>query len=357
MSQETLAWLNTNVLVGNVGENGKPWHYAEQYQGQLTNLYDGFIPVQDVIDRLFYWDAVEREVGFVSYEQLDPSLEPIEVWTKIPGEKRIVNNSNGEAYGNFKSGYQIHQYREWLLENVAALLDVAQGDLGIGSAGLLRRGGRAWVQVEPAHSRHVGGTILRRHLTATTSHDGTSASTYLTGDHIAVCDNTLTGAIMGAATKLRFKHTKNSMDKMALARETLEIVFEHQDETDQAIERLMNTTISDGQFWELVNTAFPKKPEGEVSKAGATKLDAVHGKFGTLWHFDNRVTPWKGTAWGAMMAFNTYRQWESPLRGVDRPERNMLSVLNGDAAKADDATVEMIDKLLEDINTSALVTN
>ncbi len=333
MSAETLEWLNTNVLVGNVGEHGKPWHYRTEYQGQLTNCYDGFIPVADVIERLFDWEAISAQLCYEGTLSMDTEGNLHQQYVQLPGQQVIVNSKTGASYGLFKAGYRIHQYREWLIENVASLLDVAQGDLGIGSAGLLRNGGRAWVQVEPASGRSVGGTILTRFLTATTSHDGTSASTYLTGDHIAVCDNTLAGALLGAATKIRFKHTKNSLDKMATARETLDIVFAHVDETDREIERLMNTPVTDDQFWSIVKDVFPAKDN--MASAAVTRMNNVHGEFAKLWHFDTRVSPWKGTQWGALMAFNTYGQWESQLRGVERPEKNMLAFLDGKTAESD----------------------
>ena len=37
MSQETLAWLNTNVLVGFTDKRGIAWHYRASEQGSEPN--------------------------------------------------------------------------------------------------------------------------------------------------------------------------------------------------------------------------------------------------------------------------------------------------------------------------------
>ena len=57
----------------------------------------------------------------------------------------IGRDDTDEVFKVFKSGYQIHQYREWLLGSVANLIDA---NLAIGSAGLLQNGGTAWVSIE-----------------------------------------------------------------------------------------------------------------------------------------------------------------------------------------------------------------
>jgi len=46
--------------------------------------------------------------------------------------------------GVFTDGYVMHPYEEWLLTTVANILD---DDLSISSAGLLREGAVAWVEV------------------------------------------------------------------------------------------------------------------------------------------------------------------------------------------------------------------
>lgn len=127
MSEETSAWLNENVLVGFTEKRGNAWHYREG----TDNHYTAGVPVEDVLKRLFYWEAIECPV-VVRTPMGDVEQED---------RKAIVRNDNFEVLGLFKQGYQPHQYSEWLVQNVANILD---DTLAIGSAGLLRRGAQAW---------------------------------------------------------------------------------------------------------------------------------------------------------------------------------------------------------------------
>ena len=67
-------------------------------------------------------------------------------WAVVEGRQAICrsDDSTGAVMGIFGPGYTRHQYREWLLSTVADLLD---DDLAISSAGLLRGGAVAWVEV------------------------------------------------------------------------------------------------------------------------------------------------------------------------------------------------------------------
>ena len=136
MSRETAEWLNTMTLVGYTDERGHAWHYRLDLQGIESNHYSKAIPVDDVLRRLFNF-RVEEQPIFIRKDSGE--------YVMVDGRKAMVRDDNNTVLGLFKSGYQGHQYQEWLLENVATILD---DDLGIGSAGLLRNGGQAWVSVE-----------------------------------------------------------------------------------------------------------------------------------------------------------------------------------------------------------------
>ena len=88
-------------------------------------------------------------------------------------------------------------------------------NLHIGSAGLLRGGAVAWVQVEMADTLTAAGAEFRPFLTATTSLDGSIATTYQTGAQVVVCDNTLSAALHSADTRVKVRHSANSLAKLA----------------------------------------------------------------------------------------------------------------------------------------------
>ena len=71
-----------------------------------------------------------------------------------PTRKAIVRPDTGAILGIFRTGYKVHDYDQWLIHNVEGILDA---DLHIGSAGLLRGGAVAWVQVEMADTLNAAG--------------------------------------------------------------------------------------------------------------------------------------------------------------------------------------------------------
>src|SRR5690606_21053449 len=137
---------------------GNAWHYR---QGS-NNHYPGAVPVEDVLSRLFNWHAEEKPLYVETALGDDDSI-----MTPIEGRKAIVRSDNGHVMGIFKEGYVPHQYDEWLIKNVATILD---DDLAIGSAGLLKGGAVAWVSVEvPENITTPEGVVFRPNLMASGS--------------------------------------------------------------------------------------------------------------------------------------------------------------------------------------------
>jgi hypothetical protein len=81
---------------------------------------------------------------------------------RVPGRKAIAASDDYSVLGVFKDGYQPHQYEDWLLNNVAKILD---DNLSISSAGLLRNRAVAWVEVSvPDNITTPEGVVFRPNL-------------------------------------------------------------------------------------------------------------------------------------------------------------------------------------------------
>ncbi|PRH79339.1 hypothetical protein C6N75_09650 [Streptomyces solincola] len=334
MSRETLDWLSSNTLIGFTEKRGPAWHH----RAGDDNHYPGPIPVELVERRLFDWEAEERELFTATHNPGSGES----AFRAVLGSKAIVRSDTGSVLGIFKDGYQPHQYREWLLSNVATILD---DDLQIGSAGLLRGGAIAWVSVEVAENRSMaGGIVFRPFLMATTSFDGSLATTYKRGVTNVVCDNTMNAFLREAGETFRVRHSAKSLTKLARARDALGIVFDTGDAFEREVEHLLSVKVDDATWGRIVDELMPMPDNlttraGKVAAAHATKKrDAVQ----QLYHHDLRVAPWAGTGWGAWQAFNTWGQHEKQVRGATRQERNMLRTATGDIEKEDVATVERI---------------
>ena len=331
MSKETMEWLNQNTLVGFTEKRGNAWHYRQNSQDAESNHYARAIPVEDVYRRLFSWDAVSAIPWF---EMPDGTLVQDET------RQYIVRSDTREPLGIFGTGYQPHPYKDWLVKNVESILDA---DLSIGSAGLLKNGAVAWVQVEMEETVEVAGVEFRPFLTAATSFDGSLASTYLTGAQVVVCDNTLSTALGAAESVLKVKHSRNSVGKIGDVREALGIVHTAADDFIAQVEMLTAREVSDKQWAEFV-TAYtaPSNPE---SKSGATIAERRAGELAYLWNADERVKPWAGTAYGVVQAVNTHAHHVAVVRGAGRAERNMERMVQGKWDALDRNTLALLERV------------
>ena len=130
MSAETREWLANNVLVGFTEKRGTAWHY----KAGDTNHYEGAIPVEDVIGRLFSWDAVQVPL---TYKHDGQEMG-------VDGRVGIVRSDTGALFSVTSAKYGIVQYKEWCLDLAEMLRD---SELSIESAGLVKGGGIGWVSI------------------------------------------------------------------------------------------------------------------------------------------------------------------------------------------------------------------
>jgi phage/plasmid-like protein (TIGR03299 family) len=341
MSRESMEWLNQNVLVGFTKERGNAWHYKASLQGTEPNHYEGAIPIEDVKRRLFFWNAVEAPV-FVRIE--DNTSELGYKYIEQTDRKAVVRNDNWDVLGMFKAGYAIHQYEQWLLGTVADIID--DSDLRIGSAGLLKSGGVAWVSIELPETINTSvGFQVRPHLLATTSHNGSLATSFLTVCTAVVCDNTLTTALNEGGAKHTTRHSKHSGFKLQSVRDALGIVHTLADDVVGEIERLSAVTVTNTQWDEIVNRIVPINTTIDVRPQAVSRAKNKQEEIRSLYLHDPRVAPWTGTALGVLNAFNTY-QHHSVGKDDTRVERNALNALTGKASEFDQYVLNVLNDVV-----------
>jgi phage/plasmid-like protein (TIGR03299 family) len=352
MSQETGQWLNTMTLIGATDKRGNAWHYRAEQQGAETNHYPGFIPVEDVKRRLFFWKPVEGVLTADATILTPDGVEAVSIQSQL--DKAIIRpprtfgaDDAGAILGIFKGqpgkkrGYKIHDYEQWLLTTVGDLLD---DELGVTSAGLLKGGAIAWVEVSvPETIETPSGVKFRPNLLAGTSLDGSLATTFKRTAQNTVCDNTMAVSLRSEGGVFKVKHSRNSLGKLQEAREAVEIVHTIADDFTAEVEQLTNTTVTDAQFDAFLASLTPV-PEKEGR--GKTMAENKQGDLRKLWNSDPRVAPWKDTAWGVVQAVNTYEHHIKGTRGADKVERNAFRAVTGGADKLDAATKDTLNKVL-----------
>jgi phage/plasmid-like protein (TIGR03299 family) len=335
MSKESAAWLNTQTLIGFTDKRGHAWHYKASEQGAEPNHYPGAIPVEDVRRRLFSWSAESGPV----YVNVGAGDAPIMV--HVPDLQAIYHSDTLDVFKIFKDGYVRHQYDAWLIDNVQTIMT---GDLGIGSAGLLRNGGQAWVSVEvPDNVTTPEGVTFRPNLLACTSHDGTLATTYKRVVTLTVCDNTLSAALGEDGQTYKRKHSRYSELDVSAARDALAMIHGTAEDFTATVARLTRVDVSDKAWRAFVDAHAPLPAEAGRS---FTMAERQREELSRLWHHDSRVSPWRGTAFGVVQAVNTYAHHYGVVRGASRPERNMSRAVTGDVDTLDASTLATLTRVL-----------
>jgi phage/plasmid-like protein (TIGR03299 family) len=243
--------------------------------------------------------------------------------------------------GIFREGYEPHSYRTWLLNSVSTIL----GDtLQIGSAGLLRAGAVAWVSVEvPENITTPHGVEFRPHLLATTSFDGSIATTYKRVVTTVVCDNTRDAALSEKGQHYKVRHTRNSGIKLGDARAALAMVHTIAQDFTAEVEALCQIEVP-ARAWATFLDAYAPVPD-EKSRT-RTLAENKRETLQRLYRFDARCAPWMGCAYGVIQTVDTYTQHEQTVRNVTRAERNMLNVINSVTVKEDRHALTTLQSIL-----------
>jgi phage/plasmid-like protein (TIGR03299 family) len=347
MSAETAQWLNTQTLIGFTDKRGHAWHYRAEQQGTEPNHYPGPVPVPDVARRLFAWDATSRPVlvslpaeDLAAADGIDETGQAVR-YAPVADRQAVVRSDSGAVLGVFSAAYTIHQYREWLLDTVASILD---DSVSVGSAGPLKGGAVAWVSVEvPETIITPEGVAFRPNLLACTSHDGSLATTFQRVVTNVVCDNTMSAALAEHGQRVKVRHSRYSRLRLGEARQALAIVHTIAADFAAEVTQLPRTTVTDRQ-WAAFLDAHTPVPAGPGRSASIA--ERKRETLGRLWNHDARVSPWRGTAWGVIQAVNTYVHHEQTVRGAARAERNMLRAVDGGIDHLDTTTWTTLRRIL-----------
>lgn len=332
MSAETQEWLSNNTLIGFTAKRGNAWHHRE---GD-SNHFEGAIPRERALELLSY--PLELGQPHVTVSTIGDDGVTVRDF-KADKRVAVVRMDTGEVFGFFTEGYPIHPPAEWCLENLDLML---HGGLSIGNVVVLKGGRVAALQAELEETRTgPEGIEHRPFLTAVTSHDGSLATTYLTGTQVVVCDNTLSAALNeGGRRQIKIRHTSKSALRLGEARAALHLEVEAVgDDFDRQVRALLDDTVSDARWKEFVDAYTGQ----QVAKEGRSRTIAQNkaGQLNQLWNNDVRVNPWKGSAYGVLAAVNTA---EHHIFGSDkdREERNQSRLVKGEWDSIDAKTLKVL---------------
>lgn len=357
MSAESSQWLNTMILIGMTEQRGNAWHYRAADQGTESNHYTGAIPVADVIRRLFNFTVEKTPLtmsvptdDLMAADGMDDNGIP---FSRMPVTEFVAfrHSATGHVFTVGGKDRAVHQYQDWLIDGLGSIVGTERDDLVISSAGLLRKGGRAWVEVSIPETIHDSetGFSFRPNVVGATGHDGTLATTYARTVTATVCDNTLAwnlGEAANAGLMLKIKRTVNSNLKLRDARNTLAIVENTGDVFTAGIRELAKIKVSD-RVWQEFTGIWAPTSDDPNKAASNTRAERKREEITGLWNNSPMVTPWRGTALGVVQAVNTWQHHLSEIRGSDRVTRNSELALSAKGVNSmDTGTVELLNRAL-----------
>ena len=149
------------------------------------------------------------------------------------------------------------------------------------------------------------------------------------------------GARVLSTSANRSVHSANSLTKLAEVRDALGIVHQVADHFTAQVERLTNQPVPDAQ-WTRFLIAYCGTDDAKANKRALTTRRDQADQLNRLWTDDQRVAPWRGTAYGVLAAANTYAHHIAPVRGATRAKRNAERLVTGKVQDLDSHTLQVL---------------
>lgn len=239
----------------------------------------------------------------------------------IPNQYAVVRNNpviakQVDVLGVVGNAYQIIQNEE-----LAGLLNALVDESGahFETAGAIDGGRKVFITMKLPSNIKIGGVDrVDTYLAAMTSHDGSTSTQLMPTPIRIVCENTLNmafGSGRGASPLYRVRHTVGA-HKILLqqAREALDFTFDYLDDFQVQAEQLINTTMTQGQFEEIIARNFGAPEDAPMSTITRTenKLDQMAQLFSEALTQEGV----RNTAWAGLNALTEWYDHFSPVRGA-----------------------------------------
>jgi phage/plasmid-like protein (TIGR03299 family) len=221
------------------------------------------------------------------------------------------------------------------------------GDVVAETAGSLRDSRTVWLLCRIDKDMTIGGDEIVPYMLFTSSHDGSSKIRVMPTPTRVVCANTLRIAIGQAKTQWTTSHTSNLKTRVIQARETLQMTWKYMDEFETMVRKLQDQVVDDLAFEKLVFDMIPQPTpdkDGKVSERKKTNAADNRAQVRKAWERSPEIGAFRGTGWGAAMAFNTVDLWTGRVHGGEgkRLERQAHRILTGDTMANTNKVLELL---------------
>lgn len=226
-------------------------------------------------------------------------------WTVNKKELVSVDGLNTESFGMFRNdnnqwlgtvGKRYEPYQNHKL--VSNMVDITSAvDLDVTRGGVLAKGKKVFLQAKLPDDV-VGNSGIKRWLTTTNSHDGTSAITLGYSNMVIACSNSFHAASKGSN---RFRHTINADSNIQDNVKQIQFTLANEMQLIETFKAMQATTIKDEAVDRTVRSLFGigldtmqddistrKRNQVETFSDNLVTEINTHGK--TMWSLFNAVT-------------------------------------------------------------------
>lgn len=270
-----------------------------------------------------------------------------------------VREDTGAPLGVVGSRYQVIQATDAFAFFDAVTLD-PNGPKYV-TAGSLMGGKMIWILAKTKNVIEVvQGDPIEEYLLFTNSHDGSEPMGMKYTPIRVVCWNTLSAALLNwkaqaqAGRAVRFRHTRNVMNRVKEARDILGIVDSNRLLLQEAIDMMVHRQVTQEEVDAVIEALLPTPPPDKRQTATLNSRNEIRRLFVEGKGNENREI--RGTAWAL---YNGITEWSDHIRtsrtqaGKDPRESRMNSVMFGAIAKAKDEAFCNIMALVTGTKTAA----
>jgi phage/plasmid-like protein (TIGR03299 family) len=280
------------------------WH-------RLGTVTEATMSADEIMTKAFLGGWKVRKIPVVGIDVVDGVEQRISCDDKVMTVRRNIVTGATEYLGIVGDDYGVVQ-NEQCAEILDRLVDQV-GGAHFETAGSLRRGRSVFVTMKlPSTMRVAGVDELDLYLCATTSHDGT-ASLRLDATPIrVVCANTQRAAFAHTKGTYTFRHTANVNSQITQAREALGLMWKYLDRFQAAAERMINETLTAGEFDRAVERLWPLPDDASDRTRSNHKQRAAALRY--LIRDADTQAAIRGTRWGGYQAITEYLDHIQPAK-------------------------------------------
>lgn len=249
---------------------------------------------------------------------LDWSVEKKPIYNSdhaiIPGFYANTRSSDGSVFGVVTDKYSIVQNSQ-AFSFTDSLCDEG---LRYETAGSLRGGKQVWLLGKMPEDKILDDK-LEPYVCFTNTFDGTGSVRVVMTPVRVVCNNTLNLALSTAKRAWSSVHRGNIEGKLAEAKHTLGLINDYTEALKVEAELLAATTLSDSAIEGMLDTLYPT--DENTSNCKRERLESLKASIFTCLDAED-VKPYRGTAYGALMAVTDYADHCKPIRSSSNFNEN-----------------------------------